>query len=180
MSEKKVCLGKIVGVHGIRGEFKVKSYTAVDRDIASYGELEDKTGECKFSLKVTGHSKDLLRIKIKGIDDRTTAEALIGKELYAPRGILPELKGEEVYYEADLVGLKVFDEQKSEVAKVVGFYNFGAGDILEIKLKTGRAEMLPFNKSYVPEINLEEGYIIVSSTGMVFFEDDEDLKDAEC
>ncbi|MCM1324052.1 MAG: ribosome maturation factor RimM [Acetobacter sp.] len=179
MSEKRVCLGKIVGVHGIKGEFKVKSYTAIDRDIAAYGELEDKTGECKFALKVTGHSKDLLRIKIKGIDDRTTAESLIGKELYAPRGVLPELKSDEVYYEADLVGLKVFDEQKNEVAKVVGFYNFGAGDILEIKLKTGKAEMLPFNKSYVPEINLEDGYIIVASTGMVFFEDDEDLKDAE-
>lgn len=180
MSMKKVCLGKIVGVHGIKGEFKVKSYTAVDRDIASYGELEDKTGELKFSLKVTGHSKDLLRIKIKGIDDRTKAETLLGTELYAPRGVLPELKTDEVYYEADLVGLKVYDEQKNEVAKVIGFYNFGAGDILEIKLKTGRAEMLPFNKAYVPEINLEDGYIIVASTAMVFFEDDEDLKDAEC
>lgn len=180
MSMKKVCLGKIVGVHGIKGEFKVKSYTAVDHDIASYGDLEDKTGKLKFSLKVTGHSKDLLRIKIKGIDDRTTAETLIGTELYAPRGVLPELKTDEVYYEADLVGLKVFDEQKNEVAKVIGFYNFGAGDILEIKLKTGRAEMLPFNKAYVPEINLEDGYIIVASTAMVFFEDDEDLKDAEC
>jgi hypothetical protein len=33
--------------------------------------------------------------------------------------------------------------------------------------------MLPFNKGYVPEINLDEGYIIVASTGMVFLEDDE-------
>lgn len=179
MAEKSVCLGKIVGVHGIRGEFKVKSFTAVDKDIASYGELEDKNCERRFSLKVTGHSKELLRVKIKGIDDRTTAESLIGTELYAPRGVLPELKSEEVYYEADLLGLKVFDEQKNEVAKVIGFYNFGAGDILEIKLKSGRAEMLPFNKGYVPEINLEEGYIIVASTGMVFFEDDEGLKNAE-
>lgn len=178
--EKRVCLGKIVGVHGIKGEFKVKSFTAIDRDIASYGELENKTGEHKFSLKVTGHSKDLLRVKIKGVDDRTTAENLIGTELYAPRGVLPELRSEEVYYEADLVGLKVFDEEKNEVAKVVGFYNFGAGDILEIKLKNNKTEMLPFNKGYVPEINLEEGYIIVASTGMVFFEDEEDSENAEC
>jgi 16S rRNA processing protein RimM len=81
-----------------------------------------------------------------------------------------------VFYEADLVGLEVLDEQKNKVAKVIGFYNFGAGDILEIKLQTGKAEMLPFNKAYVPEINLEEGYIIVTSTGMVFSEDEEDSK----
>lgn len=121
MSEKRVCLGKIVGVHGIRGEVKVKSYTAVDKDIAAYGELEDKAAGKRFSLKVTGHSKDLLRIKIKGIDDRTTAENLVGTEFYAPRGVLPELKTEEVYYEADLVGMKVLDAKKAEVAEVVGF-----------------------------------------------------------
>lgn len=177
MSEKRVCLGKIVGVHGIRGEVKVKSYTAVDKDIAAYGELEDKAAGKRFSLKVIGHSKDLLRIKIKGIDDRTTAETLVGTEFYAPRGVLPELKTEEVYYEADLVGMKVLDAKKAEVAEVVGFYNFGAGDILEIRLKSGRSEMLPFNKGYVPEINLDEGYIIVASTGMVFLEDGEDSEE---
>lgn len=48
MSEKRVCLGKIVGVHGIRGEVKVKSYTAVDKDIAAYGELEDKAAGNAF------------------------------------------------------------------------------------------------------------------------------------
>ena len=174
MSNKRVCLGKIVGVHGIKGEFRVKSFTAVDSDIASYGPLEDKNAKQQFELKVTGHSKDLLRIKIKGIDDRTLAETMIGTELYAPRGVLPELKEQEVYYEADLVNLKVYNEDKEVVAKVTGFYNFGAGDILEIKLLSGRSEMLPFNKSYVPEINIEEGYIIVASTAMVFLEDEED------
>ena len=177
MSEKRVCLGKIVGVHGIKGEVKVKSYTVVDKDIASYGMLEDKTSTKHFNLKVTGHSKDLLRVKISGVEDRTVAETLIGTELYAPRGVLPEIKTEEEYYETDLLGLKVLDAEKKEVAKVTGFYNFGAGDILEIKLQSGRSEMLPFNKGYVPEINLEEGYIIVASTGMVFIEDEEDSKE---
>lgn len=178
MTEKQVCLGKIVGVHGIKGEVKIKSYTALDKNIASYGELTDKQNKQSFSLKVTGHSKELLRVKIHGIDDRTKAESLIGTELYAPRGVLPELSTEEVFYETDLVGLKVLDEQKNDVAKVIGFYNFGAGDILEIKLKSGKSEMLPFNKGYVPEINLDEGYIIVASTGMIFLEDEEAKADA--
>lgn len=48
---------------------------------------------------------------------------------------------------------------------------------MEIRLKSGRSEMLPFNKGYVPEINLDEGYIIVASTGMVFLEDGEDSEE---
>ena len=38
--------------------------------------------------------------------------------------------------------------------------------------------MIPFNKAYVPEINLNESYIIVASTGMVFLEDEEETKNA--
>ena len=176
MSDKKICLGKIVGVHGIRGEVKVKSYTELDKDLGSYGDLEDKNSTQKFTLKVTGHSKDLLRVKIKGVDDRNKAETLIGTELYANRDVLPEVQTEDVFYEADLVGLEVLDEQKNKVAKVIGFYNFGAGDILEIKLVNGKTEMLPFSKAYVPDVNLEESYIIVTSTAMVFSEDEEDSK----
>jgi 16S rRNA processing protein RimM len=173
MKNEKVCLGKIVGVHGIRGEVKIKSFTAIDKDIASYGALTDKNSSQTFILRITGHSKELLRAKIQGVEDRTKAETLIGTELYALRDVLPTLENENTYYETDLIGLKVFDEQKTEVAKVIGFYNFGAGDILEIKLKSGKSEMLPFNQGYVPEINLDEGYIIVASTGMVFLEDEE-------
>ena len=114
MSDKKICLGKIVGVHGIRGEVKVKSYTELDKDLGSYGDLEDKNSTQKFTLKVTGHSKDLLRVKIKGVDDRNKAETLIGTELYANRDVLPEVQTEDVFYEADLVGLEVLDEQKNK------------------------------------------------------------------
>ena len=59
MSDKKICLGKIVGVHGIRGEVKVKSYTALDKDLGSYGDLEDKNSTQKFALE---HSQNILEI----------------------------------------------------------------------------------------------------------------------
>ena len=94
------------------------------------------------------------------LNDRTLAETMIGTELYAPRGTLPELKDEETYYEADLLGLKVYDEEKNIVATVSGFYNFGAGDIIEIKVGQ-KLEMLPFNKDFVTEVCISEGYIIV-------------------
>ncbi len=77
---RKICLGAIVGVHGIKGEVKVKSFTETDRNLERYGVLEDQNGR-RFEVKVSGHSKELLRVKIKGIDDRNTAEGLIGSRL---------------------------------------------------------------------------------------------------
>lgn len=169
----RICLGAIVGVHGIRGEVKVKSYTATDTDIGSFGALSNEDESQTFVLKVTGRSKELLRCKIKGVDDRNKAETLIGTKFYIRRDRLPELTQTDQYYLADLVGLKVLDMQNCEVGKVSGLYNFGAGDIVELKLSEGKTEMLPFNRVYVPEVNIKEGFVRVCSVSLNFAPDEQ-------
>ena len=172
--DEKICLGAVVGVHGIKGEVKVKSFTAVDCDIDKYGAVYSKDGR-SFEIKVVGHSKELLRVKIKGVDDRTTAETLKGTEFYVSRDVLPELDDEDEYYESDLIGLDVIEESSNKkVGTICGFYNFGAGEILEIKLDSQKnPEMIPFNKQYVPTVNIDDGYIIVKSAVMQFAADDD-------
>ena len=169
MTEDKVCLGAIVGVHGIRGEVKVKSFSSDEKNLTRYGLLSNDKGDKRFELKIVGHSKELLRCKIKGVDDRTTAETLIGTGLYVDRALLPELKDEE-FYHTDLIGLEVKNSSSEVLGQVNALYNFGAGDILEIKMNNGSLEMVPFTKSFVPVINIKDGYIIVE---MMHFVEDE-------
>ena len=168
--QDRICLGAIVGVHGIRGEVKVKSFTEVDRDIDKYGDVENEDGSRKFSIKVVGHSKDLLRVKVKGCDDRNTAETLIGTGLYVSRSLLPEL-GEEEFYHTDLIGLEAKTADGTVIGRVNAVYNFGAGDLLELKMNSGALEMLPFTKQYVPTVDIKDGFIIVEM--IQFAEDDE-------
>ena len=169
MTEDKVCLGAIVGVHGIRGEVKVKSFSSDEKNLTRYGLLSNDKGDKRFELKIVGHSKELLRCKIKGVDDRTTAETLFGTGLYIDRALLPELKDEE-FYHTDLIGLEVKNSSSEVLGQVNALYNFGAGDILEIKMNNGSLEMVPFTKSFVPVINIKDGYIIVE---MMHFVEDE-------
>lgn len=159
---ERVCLGVISGAHGIRGEVKVRCFAEDVGSLTAYGSLEDKNGSRKFVLKITGRIKDDLRVKIQGCDDRNAAEALKGTELYIERSALPELEEDE-FYHTDLIGLDVKEETSSEViGKVAALYNFGANDVIEIKVsKTAKLEMLPFNRQYVPEINIKDGFIIV-------------------
>ena len=175
MTNKRVCVGKIVAAHGIKGEVKVLSYTENGADIASFGELENKEATRKFKIKVVGAVKGSYRVKIQGVNNRNEAEDLVGTEFYVSRDALPELEEEEFYF-SDLIGLKVCLKDKDhEIGKVVCFDDFGAGTIMEIKLHNQKeTEMLPFTESYVPTINLKEGYIIVSSATMVFAADDEE------
>ena len=88
--------------------------------------------------------------------------------------MLPPLTNSEEFYQADLIGLDVREAASGNVAgKIVGIYNFGAGDILEIKVKqSGKLEMIPFNHAYVPTVNIKDGYIIVNSVSMQFEPDD--------
>ena len=173
-TDKRICLGAIVGVHGIRGEVKVKSFTEVPEDIDQYGIVENEAGTRKFEIKVVGHSKELLRVKIKGLDDRNEAMSLKGTGLYVNKDVLPELEEEE-FYHTDLIGLEARDENNQFFGEVIGVYNFGAGDMLDIKTgETRQSEMIPFTKAYVPTVNIKEGYIIVASL-LEFSEEDEDL-----
>ncbi|MBR1605414.1 MAG: 16S rRNA processing protein RimM [Alphaproteobacteria bacterium] len=177
--DKRICIGAIVGVHGIKGEVKVKSFTDPDTNVDKYGVVENKSGNQKFELKVVGHSKELLRVKIKGVNDRTSAEALIGNGFYINREVLPDLEDEDEFYEADLIGLEV-RQNNQVIGTVAGLYNFGAGEIIEIKLKsTGKLEMIPFTKAYVPDVKVSDGYIMVTSASLPFAPDDDGDENAE-
>lgn len=168
-------MGAVVGVHGIKGEVKVKSWTESDRDIGAYGVLENEDKTRSFVLRVVGHSKELLRCKIKGVEDRNSAEALIGTRFYVNRDVLPDL-GDDEFYQADLVGLDVVSAQNNQkIGSVSGIYNFGAGDILEIKTVTSsKTEMIPFTKEYVPVVDVKNGFVMVTSVFLNFAKDEEE------
>ena len=170
-----VCLGKIVAAHGIRGEVKIKSFTSTPKDECAYGRLSNKDETRYFDLTFKGFAKELLRVKINGVDTRNDAESIIGTELYVLRDKLPALEP-DTFYLADLEGLKVLDNATGEdIGRIIGIYNFGAGDILEIKFD-GQTEpqMLPFSNTYVPMVDIKNGFVKVAQKELNYQKDEVD------
>ena len=169
-----ICLAKIVAAHGIQGEVKIKTFTSAPKDVLSYGALSNKEGTHFFELTFKGLQKGLLRAKIKGIETRNDAEGLVGTELFISRDKLPDLE-ENTFYLADLIGAKVLDiNTNTQTGKVVGIYNFGAGDILEIKIDgVKQTEMIPFNDDYVPSVDIKNKTVSVRFTSMNYQPEDE-------
>ena len=157
-----ILLGAIAGVHGVRGEVKVKSFTADPLAIATYGPLYDDDGR-KFELKLSQTAaKDTIVIaKIDGIVDRNAAEALKGKRLYAPREALPALSDETEFYASDLIGLSVEDRSGRALGKVADLADYGAGDIIAVSGGPQGDFELPFADRFVPVVDLATGKIIV-------------------
>lgn len=161
MADEKLCVGVIVGAHGVRGDVRIKSFTTEPGDLAGYGLLSDAGGRRQFRIRITGEARGLLRAHIEGIDDRNAAEALAGVELYVDRAALPALEEDE-YYHSDLIGLRAELEDGTLFGTVRALHDFGAGDVIEIALAAGGTVVLPFTRVVVPVVDLAAGRIVVS------------------
>jgi 16S rRNA processing protein RimM len=128
--------------------------------IGDYGPLSLDDGRTLsiVSLRPQG---DMLVVRFDGVTTREQAAALTNRVLHVDRAVLPEIGDEDEFYHADLIGLAVVDETGEEIGKVVGLQDFGAGDILEIRLGGGRSVLIPFTKAAVPVIDPSGGRVVV-------------------
>jgi 16S rRNA processing protein RimM len=175
--KRRILLGEITGVHGIRGDLLVRSYTATPGAIAAYGPLTDAAGVKRFSLSVVRVTDKGIVARISGIVDRTAAEGLRGTKLYVDRTRLPKAAASE-YYHAELIGLKAIAGDGSHLGEIVSVQNFGAGDLLELKPVAGATtEMIPFEDQWVPNVDLNAGTIVINRPQASDDDDEPDLLD---
>ena len=150
----RVLLGRIAGAHGIRGEVVIHAYTETPENIGAYGSLSDAADARQFKIKVVRVTPKGVIARIAGVADRNAAEALKGVELYVERARLPAA-GEDEFYHADLIGLAAVDSDGKAIGSIVAVQNFGAGDLLEVRLAgSSKTELVPFTDACVPEIDI--------------------------
>lgn len=158
----RICVGAIAGAFGVRGEVRLKSFTAEPQDIAGYGPLSSEDGTRSFTVKLTRSVTGGFGARLSGVDTREAAEALRGTTLWAPREVLPGLPDDE-FYHADLIGLEVVDPGGQVLGRVRAIYDHGAGDILEVVGQ--QVLLLPFTRAVVPTVDLTAGRIVADPPG---------------
>ncbi|EHS52017.1 Ribosome maturation factor rimM [Rhizobium sp. PDO1-076] len=159
--QNPVLMAVIGAAQGLRGEVRVKTYTADQLSLGEYGALYSADGR-KFEILDIREAKTVAIVRFRGVNDRNAAEALNGLELFVDRDSLPNdnLDDDEFYY-ADLEGLEVYDAENNHYGAVSGVYDFGAGDLLELKGPGKRPVLIPFSEAAVLEIDLEGNRILV-------------------
>ncbi|MDX2452566.1 ribosome maturation factor RimM [Desulfosarcina sp.] len=161
-----VLVGRVVGVHGVRGSLKVHSY-AESLSVYEAGEgilavLPDGSVRTLTVEWVQSHGR-LLLMALEGLADRSQAEILIGSELFVDKVCLPPLE-EDTYYWSDLVGLRVYDTSGSLLGRLDEVIPTPGNDIYVVKGKQDgqtREMLIPAIGDVVLKIDLEGKTMIV-------------------
>lgn len=171
-----ILMATIGAAQGLRGEVRVRSYTAEPMTLGDYGKLHSEDGRV-FEILEIREAKNVVVVRFRGVNSREDAEALTGLELYVERENLSdeELDDDEFFY-ADLEGLDAVDETGKSYGTVSGVYDFGAGDLLELKGPGRRPALIPFSEAAVLEIDLEGGRIIIDPRAAGLIEDPDEKK----
>jgi 16S rRNA processing protein RimM len=157
--DERVVLGHVAGVHGVRGWLKIHSYTDPRDAIFDYQPwLLGESGVAITVLEGKVSGKYLLA-RLKDISSREDAEAIAGQEIVVVRESLPPLKDSEFYW-ADLVGLKVLNQDGSSLGQIREMLATGANDVMVVSGE--RERLIPFVMNlYVSQVDLEQGVVRV-------------------
>ncbi|VEJ44517.1 ribosome maturation factor RimM [Bartonella vinsonii] len=158
--KNKVYLAIIGLPHGIKGDVLLKVLSAEPQRLKTYGILYDDMGRSYEIVTLRMQKKNAI-VHFKGIEDRNAAESLKGIRLYVARDQLLDDLTEDEFYQVDLIGLCVQDCVGRILGEVSGFFNFGAGDLLEMRLNAGKTVLIPFSKAAVPKICMASGFLVV-------------------
>jgi len=132
--EKKITLGKIGAVYGVKGWLKVHSFTDETEAILDYFPWSLKLGNKIQSVEIIDwrkYNKGLI-VKVAGIDDRDLAQTMVGSEILVLESALPELPDGEFYWR-DLIDMNVVTTNGYDLGTVTDLMETGANDVLVVK-----------------------------------------------
>jgi 16S rRNA processing protein RimM len=166
----KIVVGQIVGVFGVKGWIKIKSFTDPIENIVSYQPwfLALPHGLKQFAVEDYAQRPQGLVVKFKGIDDRDLALALGKANVQVDKAQLADLEVGE-YYWSQLTGLRVitqFGGEDRDIGVVHSLLETGSNDVLVVRgdesSQDVQERLIPYLPGqFVVEVSLELGVIRV-------------------
>ena len=157
-----VTVAAIMGAHGVRGDVRVKSFTAEPDALFDYAPFLLESGEVALDPVRARPAKEHFVVTPKKLRQKEEWDALKGTRLYVPRAVLPAPEEDE-YYVDDLVGLDVFAGGNTPIGRIKAVLNHGAGDLIEVQvLASGKPVLVPFTHQDVPVIDFDLSRIVIA------------------
>ncbi len=158
-NRETVLVGKVVGVHGIKGEIKVLLYGGLDGFEWKTIYLKGKGSGSTCRVKRARAHKGALIIEIEGFQTRNDAGRLVGLEVEVDRGSLPELPVGEYYY-FELMGMEAVTEDGKALGKITNIFATGSNDVLQAEGPFGEI-LIPALEDTIVKVDLSNRRLVV-------------------
>ncbi len=177
-------VGRIRRAHGIRGEAIVEAVTSHPDEIFVEGrslylasaessgavDVAEGTGDAEGAEDGGGEAAGLRMERVRphrngwivafeGVDSRSAAAALVGRELLLPMEALQPLEADEVFVH-DLIGLEVRLTDGTPVGPVQAVFEARPADLLEVRMGD-RLVLVPFTRVIVRDVDVEAGTLVI-------------------
>ena len=155
-------LGRITKPFGVKGQ--VMLFLDVDEP-QDYASLDSVLIDIKGSLV----PYFLKSIKLNGnkatveFEDLSPDEALalVGRELYLPLDVLPELTGNQFYFH-EVVGFKIIDENHGDIGTLASIIEYPAQPLFQI-MKNGTEILIPVIDPIIRQVDRKEKTIYINA-----------------
>lgn len=162
----------ILGAHGVKGQARLKVFIEEPMALGQLSPITDANGKI-WKLKPQTFAKGVLVAALEGLRYRDQVEALKGLKLFVSPSALPATDEDE-FYPYELEGLRALRPDGSLLGEVVNLRDYGAGDLLNVRLaNTGKLELFAFTKAVVPEVKISEGYLVIDTPGEIISRDED-------
>lgn len=160
--EQKLQVGIITATHGLKGEVKV--YPTTD-DPGRFRRLKKvilDNGKVSVDLEIESvkYFKQFVILKFKGLDDIEQVEKYWKASLYVTRDNAVRLKKDE-FFIADLIDMKVVNEDGSPLGTLRDVITTGANDVYEVALDEGGTVLIPAIKECILDVDVENAVMRV-------------------
>lgn len=168
-----LAVGQVVGVFGVKGWLKIKSFTQPEENLFQYKPWflsRQSDGSQAQAVHVDGYESrpQGFVAHLHGLDDRDEAAGHVSQTIFVPSACLPSLQ-EGDYYWHQLVGLTVYSiyaGQRRCLGRVSGFLETGANDVMVVEghgeAIDRRERLIPYVPGqYVTQVDLPAGEVLV-------------------
>lgn len=173
MKKQYLECGKIVSTHGVRGEVRVQPWCDSPDFLCAFPVVYLQKGARQMQVERARENKNMVLLKLRGVDTMDDAQALRGQIIYIDRADAPPDE-EGVYFIQDLIGLRVVDADTGRVwGKLTDVMQTGANDVYVLKDETGCERLFPAIPQVVLETDIDAGVMRIRPLPGLFEEMEE-------
>lgn len=159
-----VVVGRVRRPHGIGGEVRVEVLTdyperLAEHDYVYLAQRRSPDNVAQYPVESIRPHKEILLIKLGGVEDRDAAEELRGMLVQVPLSeAVPLEEGE--YYHFQLIGIDVETEEGEWLGRVADVISTGAADVFVVRGPRGEV-LLPVIDDVILKLDTDNREVIV-------------------